>query len=136
MSMVKNFSKDLYPCIQDAILEILNEHLVSSFGEAGNSTPIYSSKALDEVLTFLCANNIQHQFIVLPTPLNADYDELISLVWSEPGAIGHEVWYSKGKTSKAFRVTATIIAKTKEEVEEWISNVNEVDIKDWSVEEI
>lgn len=136
MSMVKNLSKDLYPSIHGAILEILNEHLVSSFGETGNPTPIYSSKAFDEVLTFLCVNNIQHQFIVLPTPLNADYDKLISLVWSEPGAIGHEVWYSKGKINKAFRVTVTIIAETKEEVEDWISNVNEVDTKDWSVEEI
>ena len=136
MSIVKQLNKDLQSCIQDPISQILNIHLVSSFGEPGNSTPIYGSKALDEVLTFLCVNNIQHQFIVLPTPLNVDYDELISLVWSESGAIGHEVWYSKGKTSKAFRVTATIIAKTKEEVEEWISNINEVDIKDWSVEEI
>lgn len=74
--------------------------------------------------------------MVLPAPANADCDELISLVWNEPGAVGHEAWYSKGKTKKAFRVTATIIAETKEEVEDWISYVDEVDVTDWSVEEL
>lgn len=136
MSVVKHFNKDLYPSIQDAVLEILDEHLVSGFGEPGKSTPIYGHKALDEVLNFLCVNNIQHQFMVLPAPANADCDELISLVWNEPGVVGHEAWYSRGKTKKAFRVTATIIAETKEEVEDWISYVNEVDITDWSVEEL
>lgn len=136
MSVIKNFSKDLYPSVQDAILEILDEHLVSGFGELDKSTPIYGHKALDEVLNFLCVNNIQHQFMVLPAPANADCDELISIVWNEPGAVGHEAWYSKGKTKKAFRITVTIIAETKEEVEDWISYVNEVDIMDWSVEEL
>lgn len=136
MSVVKNYDKNIYPSIQDAILEILDEHLVSGFGEPGKSTPIYDHKALDEVLNFLCVNNIQHQFMVLPAPANADCDELISLVWNEPSAVGHEAWYSKGKTKKAFRVTATIIAETKEEVEDWISYVDEVDVTDWSVEEL
>lgn len=136
MSAIKHFNKDLYPSIQDAVLEILDEHLVSGFGELGKSTPIYGNKALDEVLNFLCVNNIQHQFMILPAPANADCDELISLVWNEPGAVGHEAWYSKGKTKKAFKVTATIIAETKEEVEDWISYVNEVDVIDWSVTEL
>lgn len=136
MSMAKNYDKSIYSSVQDAILEILDEHLVSGFGESGEPTPIYGHKALEEVLNFLCVNNIQHQFMVLPAPANADCDELISLVWNEPGAVGHEAWYSKGKTKKAFRVTATIIAETKEEVEDWISYVDEVDITDWSVEEL
>lgn len=84
----------------------------------------------------MATNNIQHQFVILPAPANADCDELISLVWSEPGKMGHEAWYSKGKTKKLFRVTATIIAETKEEVEDWISYVDEVDLMDWSVEEL
>ena len=50
MSVVKHFSKDLYPSVQDAVLEILDEHIVSEFGGATNRTPIYGSKALDEVL--------------------------------------------------------------------------------------
>ena len=62
MSIVKNFRKDLYPCIQDAISEILDKHIVSGFGNIENFTPIYESNALDDVLSFLAFNNIQHQY--------------------------------------------------------------------------
>lgn len=136
MSMVKNFSKDLYPCIQNAISEILNEHLVSSFGDPNNSTPIYGSDALDRVLTLLCVNNIQHQYTKLPAPAGADCDELISVVWNELGEVGHEVWYSKGATKHAYRVSITVVAETKEEVEDWAATMDGIDINDWSVEEI
>ena len=136
MSVVKHFSKDLYPCIQDAVLEILDEHIVSGFGEGDKTTPVYGNKALDDILNFLAFNNIQHQFMVLPAPANADCDELISLVWNEPGSVGHEAWYSKGKIKKAHRITATVIAETKEEIEDWLSCIEEIDIIDWSVEEL
>lgn len=66
MSVIKHFSKDLYPSIQDAVLEILDEYIVSGFGGAENYTPIYGSKALDDVLGFLAFNNIQHQYMKLP----------------------------------------------------------------------
>lgn len=62
MSALKDLNKNLYPCINDAVLEILDEHIVSSFGSLKNHTPIYGSKALDEVLEFLAFNNIQHQY--------------------------------------------------------------------------
>ena len=39
MSVAKYFSKDLYPSVQDAVLEILDEHIVSEFGGAANRTP-------------------------------------------------------------------------------------------------
>ena len=136
MGVVKHFSKDLYPSIQDAILEILDEHLVSGFGEGDKYTPIYGSKALDDALSFLAFNNIQHQFMILPAPANTDCDELISLVWSEPGSVGHEAWYSKGKIKKAYKITATVIAETKEEIEDWLSCIEEIDIIDWGVEEL
>lgn len=136
MNLINHFNKDSHLSVQDAVLEILREHAVSGFVGADNYTPVYGNRALDDILDFLATNNIQHQFMVLPVPANADCDELISLVWNEPGAVGHEAWYSKGKTKKTFRVTATIIAETKEEVEDWISYVDEVDITDWSVEEL
>lgn len=136
MSMVKNFSKDLYPCIQDAISKILDKHIVSGFGNIENFTPIYESNALDDVLSFLAFNNIQHQYIKLPAPAGANCDELISVVWNEPGEVGHEVWYSKGITKYAYRVSMTVVAETKEEVEDWAATMDGMDIKDWSVEEI
>ena len=134
MSVVKSYDKSIYPCVQDAILEILDEHLVSGFGEPGKSTPIYGNKALDEVLNFLCVNNIQHQFMVLPAPAGADCDELISVVWNYPGEIGHEVWYSQGATKHAYRVSITVVAETMEEIEDWVSTVEAVDIKDWAID--
>ena len=136
MSVIKHFSKDLYPRIQDAVLEILDEYIVSGFGGAENYTPIYGSKALDDVLSFLAFNNIQHQYMKLPAPAGADCDELISVVWNEPGEVGHEVWYSQGATKHAYRVYMTVVAETKEEVEDWVVTIDGMDIKDWSVEEI
>ena len=136
MSTVKQFNKDLYPCIQDAISKILDKHIVSGFGNIENFTPIYESNALDDVLSFLAFNNIQHQYIKLPTPAGANCDELISVVWNEPGEVGHEVWYSKGATKYAYRVSMTVVAETKEEVEDWAATMDGMDIKDWSVEEI
>lgn len=134
MSVVKHFSKDLYPSIQDAVLEILDEHIVSEFGGATNRTPIYGSKALDEVLGFLAFNNIRHQYMKLPAPAGADCDELISVVWNYPGEIGHEVWYSQGATKHAYRVSITVVAETMEEIEDWVSTVEAVDIKDWAID--
>lgn len=136
MSVIKQFSRNLYPSIEDAVLEILDEHIVSGFGDPDEPTPVYGSKVLNEVFDFLAFNDIQHQFMILPVPANVDCNELISLVWHEPGAVGHMAWYSKGKTKKAFKVTATIIAETKEEVEDWISYIDEVDVTDWSVTEL
>ena len=136
MSIVKQFNKDLYPCIQDAISKILDKHIVSGFGNIENFTPIYESNALDDVLSFLAFNNIQHQYIKLSAPTGADCDELISVVWNEPGEVGHEVWYSKGATKHAYRVSMTVVAETKEEVEDWAATMDGMDIKDWSVEEI
>lgn len=136
MSIVKQFNKDLYPCIHDVISEILDKHIISGFGNIENFTPIYESNALDDVLSFLAFNNIQHQYIKLPAPAGADCDELISVVWNEPGEVGHEVWYSKGATKHAYRVSMTVVAETKEEVEDWAATMDGMDIKDWSVEEI
>ena len=87
-------------------------------------------------MSFLAFNNIQHQYIKLPAPAGADCDELISVVWNEPGEVGHEVWYSKGATKHAYRVSMTVVAETKEEVEDWAATMDGMDIKDWSVEEI
>lgn len=136
MSIVKNYDKNIYPCIQDAVLEILDEHIVSHFGGVKNYTPIYGSKALDEVLGFLVFNNIQHQYMKLSAPAGADCDELISVVWNYPGDIGQEVWYAQGATKHAYRVSITVVAETKEEVEDWVTTMDGMDIKDWSVEEI
>ena len=61
---------------------------------------------------------------------------LFLVVWNEPGEVGHEVWYSKGATKYAYRVSMTVVAETKEEVEDWVATMDGMDIKDWSVEEI
>lgn len=136
MSMVKQLNKYLYPCIKDAISEILDKHIISGFGNIENFTPIYESNALDDVLSFLAFNNIQHQYIRIPAPVGADCYELISIVWNEPGEIGHEVWYSHCATKHAYHVSMTVVAETKQEVEDWAATMDGMDIKDWSVEEI
>ena len=135
MSVVKHFSKELYPSIHDAVLEILDGHLVSGFDTKHKLIPIYGGKALDEVLFFLASNNIQHQYTIMPAPYGVDCDEVIFLAWDEHGAIGQKSLYSKDRT-KFFRIVATIAAESQEDVEDWLSTVEEVQLKDWSVEEI
>ena len=136
MSMVKQFNKDSHHCVHDEISEILDKHIISGFGNIENFTPIYESNALDDVLSVLAFNNIQHQYIRIPAPAGADYYELISVVWNESGEIGHEVWYSQCATKHAYRVSMTVVAETKEEVEDWAATMDGMDIKDWSIEEI
>ena len=137
MGKVKNLDKNLYPSIQDAILEILDCHLIPAFTDShGDYTGIYGEKALEEVCLFLANNDIQHQFTVLPAPANSECKEIVSLVWSEPGVVGHEVWYSAGFNKKAFRVSMTVFAESQDEVEDWLNELNEVDVRDWSVAEL
>ena len=130
---VKNFDKSLYPSIADAIYEIMDEHLLV----AGNVS-IYDARSLEEVCFFLAENNIQHEYTILPAPAGAECDQVISLVWMEPGAVGNEVWYSRGEAfpKKHYRVSLLVAADDIEEVESWIANATEVDVCDWSVEEV
>lgn len=136
MSVIKHFNKDLYPSIQKAISEILKEHIVSNFNEADNYATVYSGKALDDILGFLAFNDIQHQYIRLPASTSVNCDEIILIAWEYHGEVGHEAWYSKGYLKNTFHVDITIIAEAEEEIEEWISNIDNMDILDWSVERI
>lgn len=133
MSKVKSFDKSLYPCIADAIYEIMDKHLLVA---ANNS--IYHSKALEEACFFLAENDIPHSYTILPAPVGAEYDEVVSLVWSDSGKAYGEMWFSRGKTfpKKHYRVSVLIAADDEEEVVNWITNVTEVDVCDWSVDEV
>jgi hypothetical protein len=137
MGKVKNLDKNLYPSIQDAILEILDCHLIYAFTNShGDYTGVYGERALEEACYFLIENNIQHQYTILPAPANSECKEIVSLVWSEPGVVGHEVWYSAGLNKKAFRVSMTVFAESKDEVEDWLNELNDVDVRDWGVAEL
>ncbi len=133
MTKIKSFDKSLYPCITDAIYEIMDKHLLVA---ADNS--IYHSKALEEACFFLAENDIPHSYTILPAPAGAEYDEIVSLVWSDSGKAYGEMWFSRGKTfhKSHYRVTLLVAAEDKQEVEEWISNITEVEVGDWRVDEI
>lgn len=92
MTKVKSFDKNLYPCIADAIYEIMDKHLLVA---ANNS--IYGAKALEEACFFLAENDIPHSYTILPAPAGAECDEIVSLVWSDSGKAYGEVWFSRGK---------------------------------------
>ena len=132
MGTLKNLDKSVYPSITDAIYEFMDEHLLVA-GDA----PIYHAKALMDVCFFLAENDIQHEYTIIPS-LSSESDQIISLVWMEPGAVGNEVWYSRGEAfPKAhYRVSMMIAANDIEEVESWIANTTEVDVCDWSVDEV
>ena len=127
------YDKSLYPSIYDAVYEIMDKHLLVA---ANNS--IYHAKALEEVCYFLAENNIKHQHTILPAPAGAECDEIISLMWVDGASYGNEVWYSRGKAfaKKHYRVSVLVAADDEDEVVNWITNVDEVDVCDWGVEEV
>ena len=133
MSKVKSLDKSLYPSIYDAVYEIMDRHLL-----VAADNPIYHAKALEEVCFFLAENNIQHQYTIIPAPAGAECDEIISLMWVDGASIGHEVWYSHGYafSKNYYRVSLVVAADNNEEIVNWISNIDEVDVCDWSVEDV
>ena len=131
MSKVKSYDKNIYPCIRDAVYEIMDRHLLVK-----GTTSIYAASALNDVLFFLCENDIKHEYTVVPAPYGAECDEVISLVWMENKGCENEVWYSRGETEakKNFQVNLVVSAKDECEIENWLANVSEVELMDWSVE--
>lgn len=134
MGIVNNYDKSLYPSINDAVTHILDGYLVDE------DNVIYSGAALNEVLFFLAENDIQHSFIKTPAPAGALCDEVISLVWSEPGAIGNEVWYSRGATEakKVHKLSIIIAADDVSSIEAWLNDTDDYDMEliDYQREEV
>ena len=132
MSKVKSLDKSLYPSVYDAIYEIMDRHLL-----VAADNPIYSYKALEDVCFFLAENNIQHQYIITGA-LSDEYDQIVSLVWQEGASIGHEVWYSRGQAfaKNHYRVSLLVAAVNEDEVVNWVSNIDEIDVCDWSVDDV
>lgn len=133
MSKAKSFDKNLYPCITDAIHEIMIKHLL-----VVANISIYDAKALEEACFFLAENDIPHSYTILPTPAGAECDEIVSLIWSDSDKACGEVWFSRGKafSSKNYRVTMNVSAEDEEEISEWISNITDIEILDWGVDEL
>lgn len=133
MSKVKSFDKNLYPSVYDTIYEIMDKHMLV-FAD----NPIFHAKALEEACFFLAENDIQHQYTIIPAPAGAECDEIISLMWVDGASYGNEVWYSRGKAfpKNHYRVSLVVAAENNEEIVNWISNIDEVDVCDWSVEDV
>lgn len=133
MTKVKSLDKNLYPSIYDAIYEITDKHLL-----VAADNPIYHAKALEEACFFLAENDIKHQYTIIPAPAGAEYDEIVSLMWVDGASYGNEVWCSRGQAfaKDHFRVTLVVAAESNEEVVNWISNIDEIEICDWSVEDV
>lgn len=133
MSKVKSFDKNLYPSVYDAIYEIMDKHLL-----VAADNPIYHAKALEEVCFFLAENDVKHQYTIIPAPAGAECDEIISLMWVDGASYGNEVWYSRDHafSKNYYRVSLVVAADNNEEIVNWISNIDEVDVCDWSVEDV
>ena len=133
MSKINSLDKNLYPSVYDAIYEIMDRHLL-----VAADNPIYHATALEDVCFFLAENDIKHQYTIIPAPAGAECDEIVSLVWQEGASIGHEVWYSRGHAfaKNYYRVSLVVAADNNEEIVNWISNIDEVDVCDWSVEDV
>ena len=99
---------------------------------------IAAAKALEEACFFLAENDIPHSYTILPAPAGAECDEIVSLVWSDSGKAYGEVWFSRGRAfpRKHYRVILNVSASDEEEISEWISNVTDIEILDWGVDEL
>ena len=132
---IKDLNKSLYPSIRDAIWEILDRHYVFGAGEATDSN-FYSERALNDVCCFLALNNIPHYYTITSAPTGSECGEIVSVSWYDSGELKQEVWYTLNKNKKFFRATLLIAAECPEEVGDWISTVDGIDLRDWSVEEV
>jgi hypothetical protein len=67
-------------------------------------------------------------------------DEIISLVWSEPGAVGNEVWCSRGvaEAKKVHKLTVIVATDSEANFEAWLDDANDYDMEliDWQHEEL
>ena len=66
MSKMKNFDLAMYESINDGVHHFINEGRLYDY-----AFQVYSEKALNGALAFLCLNDIQHSYTV--TPLCADF---------------------------------------------------------------
>ena len=135
MSQMKQFDKNLYSCIAEAIYEIMGKHLL-----VAADNPIYGAGALNELCFFLAENNIRHQYTVIPAPASAECDEIISLMWVDGASYGNAVWYSRGETctKKLHKLTVVVAADDVEDIESWLSDAeaNDIELIDWEREEL
>lgn len=132
MSHIKSMDKSLYSSISEAISKITERYIAND----SEKIPIYGSQALEHACAFLCINNIPHQFMTLPAPSGASFDEIVSLVWeNEDGEIGNQVWYACKNKYRSYRVTMYVTSETEGEIEDWLSHVDEFEISDYEVEE-
>ena len=82
--------------------------------------------------------NFRFDLPILPAYDGAEYDEVIALVWFDSGKAYGEMWFSRSKAfpRKHYRVTMNVSASDEEEISEWISNVTDIEILDWGVDEL
>lgn len=91
MSKIKNYDLALYPSVSSGVYDFIKSGRINGYGFA-----IYSKKALSDVLTFLCVNNIHHSYTI--TPLGADFNRsginsVITLSWeSDTGMDSFTFW--------------------------------------------
>ena len=79
MSKMKNYDLVMYESINDGVHHFINEGRLYDYG-----FQVYSEKALNGALAFLCLNDIQHSYTV--TPLCADFAKfgvhsVVCLTW-------------------------------------------------------
>ena len=136
MGKVKETSKVNYPSVKEGVRDILKNYLIPQGDK--KAQPIYSLNALNDILGFLIDNNIPHQYMIVPAPAGAVGDELISLGWDDGRGEGvtQEAWYSKGKSQKFYHINLTIKAEDEDVITNWIINIDEVGVVDWSVTEL
>jgi hypothetical protein len=74
MSIIKNYDITFYNSAYDAVSYFVKEN-----EQAGYGFPVCSHEGFEQVLYFLCVNNIEHNYTI--TPFN-DTIGLISVNWS------------------------------------------------------
>lgn len=79
MCKVKNEEVRIYGTIEEAIYEKMNEHIAV---QKDNIT-IYNAGALEAVCTFLCLNQIHHEYTITSSTNRKPATDLVSLIFQE-----------------------------------------------------
>lgn len=95
MSKIQEYNKSYYPSIMEGIRALREPHRI---GNDEESEPlIYSEAALDKALTFLCLNDIPHQYTRTEciSDISLDITSVVCLDWTENGYERRMIWFEQ-----------------------------------------
>lgn len=137
MGKMKIYWKNFYPSIVEGIRAFIKPYNRAKDDEI--IPAVYSEQALEEALTFLCLNDIQHQYTKAPEPHVAGATALITLNWQEEDGPHYMSWYEREENTRYYLLKYAdnwadecdlegFAVLTADELSRWVHAMEDMDI--------